>query len=162
MLRRSPRSRGPQRLLEHRSRDSPTPCPEPPPSSPIPERCPRSLAACKAPGEGGAGRRDRARVGSGRAGRRAGERGRGRRGVPFGDGEGGERRRPELPHPADSPQPGTVAALPACCQPHPPCAPPARVGRMGLQRWEQPQALGAFWSGVGGGFLVTGGIAGVL
>lgn len=147
-------------LLEHRSRDAtkkpaPTPCPEPPPSSPIPERSSRLLAACEALGEGGAGRRYRARVGRGRAGgRKEGCRlwGWGRR------GEAAARAAP----PRRQPPALTVVTLPACWQPHSPCASPAGVGWMGLQSQEQLEALGACWSGVGVGFLVTVVIAGVL
>lgn len=147
-------------LLERRSRDAtkkpaPTPCPEPPPSSPIPERSPRLLAACEALGEGGAGRRYRARVGSGRAGGR-------KEGCPlWGWGRRGEAAARAAP-PCRQPPALTVVALPACWQPHSPCASPAGVGWMGLQRQEQLEALGACWSGVGVGFLVTVVIAGVL
>lgn len=117
-------------LLGHRSRDAtknpaPAPCPEPPPSSPIPERSPLSLAACEAPCKGGARRRYRARVGSGAGGRR---------GVLFGDGEGGERQQPELPLATGSPQLGTLDTLAACCQPQSPGASPAPVEWMGLQK----------------------------
>ncbi|XP_052605158.1 uncharacterized protein LOC128117201 [Peromyscus californicus insignis] len=143
-------------LLEHRSRDAtkksaPTPCPEPPPSSPIPERSPRSLAACEALGEGGAGRRYRARVGSGRAEGGVSSLRMGRRGE------------------------AAARAAPPCRQPpardrgRAPCLLPTSFSRCvlsprGMDRSPELGATGGFRSLSGGRkeVLVTGDIAGVL
>ncbi|XP_060234071.1 uncharacterized protein LOC132652443 [Meriones unguiculatus] len=95
-------------LPGHRSRDAtkkpvPTSCPEPPPSSPIPERSGRLLAACEALGKGGAGRRYCARVGSGRA----------EGGVSsLGMGKNGERGGPaSQPYRSPAPDPGSTPCL---------------------------------------------------
>lgn len=72
-------------------------------------------------------------------------------------GRGGGQSCPTLqtaPNPDRGRAPGLLAT-----SLHSPCASPAG---MGLQRQEQLEALGACWSGVGVGFLVTVVIAGVL
>lgn len=120
----SPRRGLTAELLGLCSRDAtkkpaPTPCPEPPPSSLIPERSQRSLAACEAPCKGGARRRYNTRVGSRRA----------EGGVSsLGMGKAGRSSSQNCPHAAGSPQLGTLASLPACCQPHSPGVSPAPVG----------------------------------
>jgi hypothetical protein len=60
----------------------------------------------------------------------------GRRGVLFGDGEGGERQQSELPHATGSPQLGAKDALLACCHPQTPGASLVPVEWMDLQRLE--------------------------
>lgn len=108
-------------LLGHNSRDATkkpvlTPCPEPLPSSPIPKRSSRSLAACEAPGKGGARRRYRARVGSWRAEGGVSSLGMGKAGR-----DGGQTAQP-----CRSPALDPTRAL--CLLPTSPCASPDRVG----------------------------------
>lgn len=101
------RSWEPRKKLEPRPLSPPSPLAP----SPIPERSPRSLAACEARGQRGraAGGGAAARVGSGPGGRR---------GVVFGDGEGADRERPRAqPHPAGSPGAGHPGRTPCSLPP---------------------------------------------